>query len=127
MACHELKNVTFDVGVNYMCDVLVIKLFSFRQVGQQDFVLGLKFNTKVMMEYYQRDVEVFDSGKRRDVDFKMVEGDFQVYEGKWSVEQVSMWLISLPLIQIRFCDQYDFFISRSGTCDLYVLRIVLND
>lgn len=55
--------------------------------------MGLKISSKITLDCYERDVEVFDSGKKRDMDFEMVESDFaEVFEGKWSVEQVSKWI-----------------------------------
>ena len=62
----------------------------FRQVGQQNLALGLKINPKATLDCYERELQVFDSGRKRDMDFKMIEGEFQVFEGKWSIEQVSI-------------------------------------
>ncbi|XP_020268166.1 uncharacterized protein LOC109843628 [Asparagus officinalis] len=58
------------------------------QVGQQDLALGLKFDAKGVLECYEQDVEYLPSGRRREIDFKMVEGDFQTFEGRWSIEQI---------------------------------------
>lgn len=33
-------------------------------------------------------MEHLQSGRRRDIDFKMIEGDFKIFEGRWSIEQV---------------------------------------
>lgn len=58
------------------------------QIGQQDLPLGVKFSAKAVLDCYERELQVLNSGKRRDIEFKMTEGDFQVFEGKWSIEQV---------------------------------------
>lgn len=59
-----------------------------QQVGQQNLPFGLKFNAKGFLDCYEKDLEIFPTGKKRDIDFKMIEGDFQLFEGKWSIEQV---------------------------------------
>ncbi|XP_026663335.2 uncharacterized protein LOC113463225 isoform X1 [Phoenix dactylifera] len=58
------------------------------QVGQQDLALGLKFNANGVLDCYERDLEILPFGRRRDIEFKMVEGDFHTFEGKWSIEQI---------------------------------------
>ncbi|WCJ22577.1 Polyketide cyclase / dehydrase and lipid transport protein [Euphorbia peplus] len=58
------------------------------QIGQQNLPLGLKFNAKAVLDCFEKDLEIFDSMKKRDIEFKMIEGDFQLFEGKWSIEQV---------------------------------------
>ncbi|XP_073152228.1 uncharacterized protein [Henckelia pumila] len=62
-----------------------VRLF---QVGQQDLAFGLKFNAKGTIDCFEKDLQTLPFGQKRDIEFKMVEGDFQVFEGKWSVEQV---------------------------------------
>ncbi|KAI9400044.1 hypothetical protein POPTR_002G185100v4 [Populus trichocarpa] len=57
------------------------------QIGQQNLAFGLKFNAKAILDCYERDLQTFTSGKKRDIEFKMTEGDFQCFEGKWSIEQ----------------------------------------
>ncbi|GKU90528.1 hypothetical protein SLEP1_g4512 [Rubroshorea leprosula] len=57
------------------------------QIAQQNLPLGLKFNAKVVLDCYEKDLEISPFGKKRDIEFKMVEGDFQCFEGKWSIEQ----------------------------------------
>lgn len=59
------------------------------QIGQQELSFGIKFNAKGTMDCYENDLEGLPHGQKRDIDFKMVEGDFQIFEGKWSIEQVS--------------------------------------
>ncbi|KAI3839206.1 hypothetical protein MKX03_032836 [Papaver bracteatum] len=57
------------------------------QIGQQSLAFGLKFNAKGIVECYEKELETLPFGRRRDIDFKMVEGDFQTFEGKWSIEE----------------------------------------
>ncbi|CAN8308794.1 unnamed protein product [Cochlearia groenlandica] len=61
-----------------------VRLF---QMGQQNLPLGLKFNAKAVLDCFEKDLEILPHGKRREIDFKMVEGDFQLFEGKWTMEQ----------------------------------------
>nr|POF12343.1 hypothetical protein CFP56_73033 [Quercus suber] len=57
------------------------------QIGQQNLAFGLKFNAKGIVDCYERELESLPFGQKRDIEFKMIEGDFQLYEGKWSIEQ----------------------------------------
>ncbi|KAI3805858.1 hypothetical protein L1987_21745 [Smallanthus sonchifolius] len=57
------------------------------QIGQQNLAFGLKFSAKGVVDCYEQDFEVLPYGQRRDIEFKMIEGDFEVFEGKWSIEQ----------------------------------------
>lgn len=57
------------------------------QIGQQKFPLGLKFNAKAVLDCFEKDLEISPLGRKREIEFKMVEGDFQCFEGKWSIEQ----------------------------------------
>ncbi|GAB2294401.1 hypothetical protein Dimus_028608 [Dionaea muscipula] len=57
------------------------------QIGQQNLGLGLKFNAKGIIDCYEKDLKTLSFGRRREIDFKMVEGDFLTFEGKWSIEQ----------------------------------------
>ncbi|GLT31747.1 hypothetical protein SLA2020_064580 [Shorea laevis] len=59
------------------------------QVGQQNLPLGLKFNAKAVLDCYEKDLEISPFGQKREIEFKMVEGDFQCFEGKWSIEQLN--------------------------------------
>uniref|UniRef100_A0ACD5WPG4 Uncharacterized protein n=1 Tax=Avena sativa TaxID=4498 RepID=A0ACD5WPG4_AVESA len=60
------------------------------QVGEQDLALGFKFNARGTIDCYEGEMEVLQAGaRRREIAFNMVEGDFKVFEGKWSVEEVS--------------------------------------
>ncbi|XP_009759726.1 uncharacterized protein LOC107810622 [Nicotiana tabacum] len=58
------------------------------QIGEQDLAFGLKFNAKGIVDCYEKDLEDLPIGQRRDIEFKMVEGDFKLFEGKWSIEQM---------------------------------------
>ncbi|CAN7089229.1 hypothetical protein IGI04_032965 [Brassica rapa subsp. trilocularis] len=62
-----------------------VRLF---QMGQQSIALGLKFNAKAVLDCFEKELEILPHGRRREIDFKMVEGDFQLFEGKWSIEQL---------------------------------------
>lgn len=53
---------------------------------------GLKFNAKGILDCYEKDLENLPFGKKRDIEFKMIEGDFQFFEGRWSLEQVGYFL-----------------------------------
>ncbi|XP_050251476.1 uncharacterized protein LOC126698352 isoform X1 [Quercus robur] len=57
------------------------------QIGQQNLAFGLKFNAKGIVDCYERELESLPFGQKRDIEFKMIEGDFQLFEGKWSIEQ----------------------------------------
>jgi len=52
--------------------------------------MGLKFNAKAVLDCYEKDLEISPFGKRREIEFKMVEGDFQCFEGKWCLEEVKI-------------------------------------
>ncbi|MED6147573.1 hypothetical protein PIB30_045054 [Stylosanthes scabra] len=57
------------------------------QIGQQDLAFGIKFNAKGIVDCYEKELETLVSSIKRDIEFKMIEGDFQVFEGKWSILQ----------------------------------------
>ncbi|GMH20933.1 hypothetical protein Nepgr_022775 [Nepenthes gracilis] len=57
------------------------------QIGQQNLVLGLKFTAKGIIDCYEKDLEILSFGHRRIIEFKMIEGDFLTFKGKWSIEQ----------------------------------------
>uniref|UniRef100_N1R3S9 Uncharacterized protein n=1 Tax=Aegilops tauschii TaxID=37682 RepID=N1R3S9_AEGTA len=61
-----------------------------RLVGEQDLALGFKFNAKGTIDCYEGEMELLpESGaRRREIDFNMVDGDFKVFQGKWSVQEV---------------------------------------
>ncbi|XP_042373117.1 uncharacterized protein LOC121967138 isoform X3 [Zingiber officinale] len=66
------------------------------QVGQQDLVFGLKFNAKGVLDCYERDLKNLPNSRKRDIDFRMIEGDFEIFEGKWSIEQTDYPIGSDP-------------------------------
>ncbi|KAK7330900.1 hypothetical protein VNO77_25106 [Canavalia gladiata] len=57
------------------------------QIGQQNLAFGIKFNAKGILDCYEKELETLPSGMRREIEFKMIEGDFQLFEGKWSILQ----------------------------------------
>lgn len=59
------------------------------QIGQQNLAFGIKFNAKGIVDCYEKELETLHSGMKRDIEFKMIEGDFQLFEGKWSISQVA--------------------------------------
>ncbi|KFK30752.1 hypothetical protein AALP_AA6G022100 [Arabis alpina] len=77
-----------------------VRLF---QMGQQNLALGLKFNAKAVLDCYEKELEILPHGRRRDIDFKMVEGDFQLFEGKWSIEQLDKG-IQGEVLDLQFKD-----------------------
>lgn len=70
-------------------------MLSLKQIGQQNLAFGLKFNAKGTVECYEKDLVHLPFGRRRDIEFKMIEGDFQTFEGKWSIVQVRNCLVCL--------------------------------
>ncbi|KAJ6723228.1 POLYKETIDE CYCLASE / DEHYDRASE AND LIPID TRANSPORT PROTEIN [Salix koriyanagi] len=60
------------------------------QIGQQNLAFGLQFNAKAILDCYERDLQILASGEKRDIEFKMTEGDFHFFEGKWCIEQVQI-------------------------------------
>lgn len=65
------------------------------QIGEQDLAFGLKFNAKGIVDCYENALESIPSelggGQtlRRDIEFNMVEGDFEIFRGKWSLQQLN--------------------------------------
>lgn len=49
---------------------------------------GLKFNAKGTIDCYENDLEILPLCKKRVIKFTMIEGDFELFEGEWSIEQV---------------------------------------
>lgn len=71
----------------------------FEQIGEQDLAFGLKFNAKGIVDCYENALESIPSelgGQtlRRDIEFNMVEGDFEIFRGKWSLQQVPLHCFS---------------------------------
>lgn len=65
---------------------------------------GLKFDAKGVIDCFEKELETLPSGMKRDIDFKMIEGDFQLFEGKWSILQVGF--LFLPLLLEFFWIQH---------------------
>ncbi|KAH7424364.1 hypothetical protein KP509_11G004600 [Ceratopteris richardii] len=57
------------------------------QIGEQNLALGLKFKAKCMINVQENPMEVLPSSVCRQIDFEMVEGDFQIFKGSWKMEQ----------------------------------------
>ncbi|XP_004971421.1 uncharacterized protein LOC101764498 [Setaria italica] len=61
------------------------------QVGEQDLALGFKFNAKGTIDCYEGDLESLPdaqgNARRREIAFNMIDGDFKVFQGKWSVQE----------------------------------------
>lgn len=65
------------------------------QVGEQNLGLGIKFNAEGVIDCFERDLQISPAGAlSRDIDFEMVEGDFEVFRGKWSILQETSSLSS---------------------------------
>uniref|UniRef100_A0A2P2L6L8 Uncharacterized protein LOC105642727 isoform X3 n=1 Tax=Rhizophora mucronata TaxID=61149 RepID=A0A2P2L6L8_RHIMU len=60
-----------------------------RQIGSQSTPFGLRFDSRFVFDFYEKELEILPSGKRRNVEFTTSESPFQVFEGKWSIEQLS--------------------------------------
>ncbi|KAA3458847.1 Polyketide_cyc domain-containing protein [Gossypium australe] len=80
------------------------------QIGQQSLPLGLKFNAKGVIDCYEKDLEILPSGKKREIQFKMVEGDFTMFEGTWLIEQVAQLSLVFLLSQMHFTYTFTFAI-----------------
>ncbi|XP_050388064.1 uncharacterized protein LOC126805016 [Argentina anserina] len=67
------------------------------QIGEQDLAFGVKFNAKGVVDCYENGLErIIDDDDdlggvtlKRDIEFNMVEGDFEIFRGKWSLQQLS--------------------------------------
>lgn len=72
---------------------------------------GLKFNAKGIVDCYEKDLESLPFGQKRDIEFRMIEGDFQIFEGKWSIEQVRFFNVvsRLCISRFEFCMLSHFF------------------
>lgn len=54
------------------------------QVAEMKLAFGLKLKAEAVVDYTEKD---FTDGRIRYLEFKMIEGDFKVYEGKWGIEE----------------------------------------
>lgn len=70
------------------------------QVGQQEIAFGLNFKAKVIVDCYEKELICLSSSIRRDIEFKMVEGDFQLFEGKWCIEQVHFSVLVMNIVML---------------------------
>jgi len=86
------------------------------QIGQQNLAFGLKFNAKAVLDCYEKDLEILSYGQRRDIEFKMVEGDFETFRGRWSIVQVRD-VISRCFVLFS----YPFFWVVSFVCPSFIL------
>lgn len=69
---------------------LISYLLSFpfpNQIGQQNLAFGLKFNARGILDCYEKQLETLPSALKRDIEFNMVQGDFEIFQGKWSILQ----------------------------------------
>ncbi|KAI4363731.1 hypothetical protein MLD38_019910 [Melastoma candidum] len=57
------------------------------QIGEQELAFGLKFGAKGIVDCFEKDLVSTPSRRNRDIEFNMIEGDFEVFQGKWSIEQ----------------------------------------
>ncbi|KAJ1397997.1 START-like domain superfamily, partial [Sesbania bispinosa] len=57
------------------------------QIGEQNLAFGIKFNAKGIVDCFEKELETLPSGIKREIEFKMIEGDFRLFEGKWSILQ----------------------------------------
>jgi hypothetical protein len=57
-------------------------------VGEQDLALGFKFNARGTIDCYEGELQLLPAGaRRREIAFNMIDGDFKVFEGNWSVQE----------------------------------------
>ncbi|PPD68312.1 hypothetical protein GOBAR_DD34809 [Gossypium barbadense] len=66
----------WDILTDYEKLADLIPGLAVSKIGQQNLPLGLKFNAKGVLDCYEKDVEILPHGKKREIQFKMVEGDF---------------------------------------------------
>lgn len=84
----------------------IYRILFLSQVGHQDLAFGLKFDAKGIIDCYEKDLQLLPSGRRRNIEFRMVEGDFQTFEGEWSILEVrSFFFNSSPYMDI-YCELF---------------------
>ncbi|XP_004288661.1 PREDICTED: uncharacterized protein LOC101296612 isoform X2 [Fragaria vesca subsp. vesca] len=64
------------------------------QIGEQDLAFGVKFNAKGVVDCYENALERIENDLggvtlKREIEFSMVEGDFEIFRGKWSLQQLN--------------------------------------
>eukprot|EP00897_Mesotaenium_endlicherianum_P006544 jgi/Mesen1/5918/ME000030S05185 len=57
------------------------------QIGEQEVALGIKFRARAIVDCEESSLRESEDGIERDIDFTMVEGDFKVFKGTWSMLQ----------------------------------------
>ncbi|KAL5205700.1 hypothetical protein ABZP36_033909 [Zizania latifolia] len=58
-------------------------------VPPPDLGLGFKFNAKGTIDCYEAEMQLLPvDARRREIAFNMIDDDFKVFEGKWSVQEV---------------------------------------
>ena len=67
------------------------------QVGQQEVALGFKFKARAVVEVEEEEERVGDGRVQRAINFTQVEGDFKLFKGTWTIEEVG----KLNLVMIR--------------------------
>lgn len=81
-------------------------LIPFQQIGEQNLAFGIKFNAKGIVDCFENDLESLPSGQRRDIEFNMIEGDFKLFQGKWSIEQVRCYISAVlahfNVLQVKY-------------------------
>lgn len=82
------------------------------QIGQQNIAFGVKFNAKGIVDCYEKELETLPTGIKREIEFKMIEGDFQLFEGKWSIFQVGI-------------NMFPWFQNSSGSRIIYITSICI--
>jgi hypothetical protein len=71
------------------------------QVGEQDLALGFKFNARGTIDCYEGELQLLPAGaRRREIAFNMIDGDFKVFEGNWSVQEEVWDAIPNPCCRI---------------------------
>lgn len=86
----------FSMLMNLAWIIYIVITLS-KQIGEQNLAFGIKFNAKGVVDCYEKELETLPSGMKRDIEFKMIEGDFQLFEGKWSILQVGFLFVPLLL------------------------------
>ena len=59
------------------------------QVGQQEVALGFKFKARAVVEVEEQEERAAGDGRvQRAINFTQVEGDFKLFKGTWTIEEV---------------------------------------
>ena len=103
------------------------------QIGQQNIAFGIKFNAKGIVDCYEKELETLPTGIKREIEFKMIEGDFQLFEGKWSILQVGINMLpwfqkssgSRIIYRINLHNMRHFIINIVQRSNFSFLRLML--